>query len=259
MYHRASCDACGGEIGGARISCLTCQIKKEFSTLDFCQDPDCISVRVFNDELFRPHQPAHDLVKLRRVVHLRQFGQTYRDAKEALKQARKLFEKEDLKEPKSAIVAPSDDSGFEDAFDLDSYLDRRTGPKCANCDVPVTQPCWFCVQCESSFASLLYAKAAISNDHDLPAPSFICYDCDLHGRVKFGKHDFDTHDLVRCQEFIEEVELSVEDRLAELEQRFTKHEAAMHERLSLFESNVDDRLHKVEQLLEKIVNRFASV
>lgn len=163
--YRTSCDKCGGEIGGARISCLTCQVKKPFSTVDFCAEPGCISVRVFNDELFRPHQPTHDLVKLRRVVHLRQFGKTYRDAKEALKHARTFFASDEPKElvsPKSLVSSKSlmsskalmsavggSDSGFEDALDAD--LDTRAGPRCANCNNAVTQPCWYCVQCESTY------------------------------------------------------------------------------------------------------------
>lgn len=51
----------------------------------------------------------------------------------------------------------------------------------------------------------------------------------------------------------------MEDRLAELEQQFAKHGVAIHERLGRFESSVDDRLLRVEELLEKLVSKLGSV
>jgi hypothetical protein len=67
------------------------QMKDTFNTVDFCSTPGCLTQRVMRDDMQKAHLPHHDLMKVRRVVHTRQFGKTYRDAKEALKHARTLF------------------------------------------------------------------------------------------------------------------------------------------------------------------------
>ncbi|KAJ7248435.1 hypothetical protein C8J57DRAFT_1358239 [Mycena rebaudengoi] len=214
--HAEQCDACEGPIGGARISCLHCQMKDTFNTIDFCESPGCMLQPVTGDDLERPHVPAsHDLFKVRRVLHVRQFGKTYRDAKEALRKARSLGEEGP---PQSAWVPPV----------------------CAVCKNAVTQPCWYCVQCDED--------------------SFICDQCDAKEKVAFGIHDMYTHDLVRVQELVDDVELTVEERLAELEQRFVKHEAAMdgklkrvEDRLGRLELTVDSRMSKMEKLLEHVI------
>jgi hypothetical protein len=78
----------------------------------------------------KPHIPTHDILKVRRVVHIRQFGNTYRQAQQALKKAREFFpdpDDEEKAEPQQPTLA---------------------APRCAVCRRTVTQPCWFCVQCE---------------------------------------------------------------------------------------------------------------
>jgi hypothetical protein len=87
--------------------------------------------------------------------------------------------------------------------------------------------------------------------------SFICNECDAKGLAPFdksdkyeGAHDYDTHDLVRCQELVADVEASIEEQLAGLEARFANHEKVMDERLVKLELKVDDRLATVERLLE---------
>ncbi|KAJ7135469.1 hypothetical protein C8R43DRAFT_1021198 [Mycena crocata] len=228
--HDVRCDACTGVIGGCRVTCLTCRLEDTFDTADFCDTPSCTSAKVVPSGMTRPHLPTHDILKLRRVVHLRQFGQTYRLAKAALVRARKLF--------------PSLE---EEPMDTASSLGHSApsnvaSPKCAACHELVTQPCWFCVQCEE--------------------PSFICNSCDSNTKKKmtFGYHDAHSHDLVRCQPLVEEVEITLEDRLADLEQRFMQHEANMEQRLSSLEAKmdnrllkVDDRLVQVEKLLERVL------
>ncbi|KAJ6536683.1 hypothetical protein DFH09DRAFT_1324429 [Mycena vulgaris] len=219
--HAETCDACDGPIGGARISCLHCQMKDTFNTIDFCESPGCMLQPVTGDDLERPHVPAsHDLFKVRRVVHVRQFGKTYRDAKEALRKARSFFE-----EPDDGEEGPPS---------------PRPELVCAECNKPVEQPCWFCVQCDD--------------------PSFICDACDAKDKVAFGIHDMSTHDLVRVQVLVDDVELTMEERLAELDQRFVKHEAAMdgrlrrvEDRLGRLETTVDTRMSRVETLLERIL------
>ncbi|KAJ7461994.1 hypothetical protein FB451DRAFT_1267439 [Mycena latifolia] len=221
--HAEHCDACEGPIGGARISCLTCQMKDTFNTIDFCESPGCMLQPVTGDDLERPHVPAsHDLFKVRRVVHVRQFGKTYRDAKEALRKARSFFEEETEDGSEEGPSSP------------------RPDPICAECNKPVAQPCWYCVNCDD--------------------PSFLCDGCDSKDKVAFGIHDMSTHDLVRVQILVDDVELTMEERLAELEQRFIKHEAAMdnrlrrvEDRIGRLEMTVDTRMSRVETLLERIL------
>ncbi|KAJ6560234.1 hypothetical protein B0H19DRAFT_1146862 [Mycena capillaripes] len=221
--HAETCDVCDGPIGGARISCLHCQMRDTFNTIDFCtEDPTCMLQPVTGDDLERPHVPAsHDLFKVRRVVHVRQFGKTYRDAKEALRKARSFFEANDPEDEESPPSPPPE-------------------LLCAECKAPVTQPCWYCVHCDD--------------------PSFICDACDAKNKVSFGTHEMQTHDLVRVQELVDDVPLTMEERLAELEQRFGKHEVAMdgrlrrvEDRLGRLETTVDSRMSRVEKLLERIL------
>ncbi|KAJ7701822.1 hypothetical protein B0H17DRAFT_1176328 [Mycena rosella] len=204
--HDVQCDACTGTIGGCRVTCLTCRLEDTFDTVDFCDTHGCTSVKIVPTGMTRPHLPTHDILKLRRVVHLRQFGKMYREAKRALAKARQLF-------------PPPE----EDADAASSEKHAATSPKCAACNVHVTHPCWFCVQCEE--------------------PSFICNNCDSDPKKKvvFGYHK-DTHDLVRVQTLIEEVEVTLEERLADLEKRFIQHE-----------TNMDQRLGSLERILERVL------
>ncbi|KAJ7777905.1 hypothetical protein DFH07DRAFT_730843 [Mycena maculata] len=228
LWFSVRCDSCTGVIGGSRLTCLTCRLEHSFDTVDFCDNLSCASVKVVPSGMTRAHLPTHDILKLRRVVHLRQFGKTYRAAKRALTKARQFF------------LVPEEDAVVATSARVSTL--KIPGPRCAACDVPVTQPCWFCVQCEE--------------------PSFVCNSCDSDAKKKiaFGYHDSHSHDLVRCQPLIEEVEVTLEDRLADLEQRFIQHEANMEQRLASLEAKVDDRLLKVdgrlvqvEKLLERVL------
>ncbi|KAJ7031624.1 hypothetical protein C8F04DRAFT_1110026 [Mycena alexandri] len=270
--HSASCDNCEGNIGGARITCLVCQVKDTFNTVDFCSTPGCIDNRCKRDDMPKPHLPHHDLMKVQRVVHTRQFGETYRNAKAALKQARTFFKSPQAGVEDAESEADTDDeTGHAPSAKRLSRIPtlavsiphRRptsvllpmsavsvaqsqvpdpvpSGPACRVCTKPVSQPCWYCVQCAEE--------------------SFICWDCDLKGAevVKFGDHDFHTHDLVRVQELEEERDLSVEERLGELEERFTKHEKAMDERMGRMQAAVDGRMEKVEKLLEQLLLKLGA-
>ncbi|KAF8208355.1 hypothetical protein K438DRAFT_1813864 [Mycena galopus ATCC 62051] len=258
MHADLWCDNCEGQIGGARITCLICQMKDTFNTVDFCSTPGCIDNRVTSDELQKPHLPHHDLMKVRRVVHRRFFGQTYRDAKEALKQARAFFTSpsdataEEEEESSDSESDTEDEGGHAPVPLSGKRLSRRPGlaisippgappagpssglpmsavsaarqvlgPPCCACNKPVSQPCWYCVQCAKE--------------------SFICWECDAKGEVSFGSHDFHTHDLVRVQELVDEKDLSVEERLGQLEERF---------------STVDSRLGRMEALLEQVLKKM---
>ncbi|KAJ6588466.1 hypothetical protein B0H19DRAFT_1099542 [Mycena capillaripes] len=284
--HNVTCDNCEGDIGGARISCLVCQTKDTFNTVDFCSAPGCISHRVMRDDMEKVHLPHHDLMKVQRVVHMRQFGKTYRNAKAALKHARTFFKaapgaKGVLEDADSASESGSGSGSESDTDDEDGHAilaakrvsrlptlavsipppssnnraSRRfsafpmsaisaapepPGPSCSACNKPVSQPCWYCVQCGGAM--------------------FICWECDAKGSkiTAFGEHDFHTHDLVRVQELVEEQDLSVEERLSELEERFSKHEKNMEERLGRMEAAVDGRMAKMEQLLEQVLMKLGT-
>ncbi|KAJ7291115.1 hypothetical protein C8J57DRAFT_1458070 [Mycena rebaudengoi] len=284
--HDARCDSCKGPIGGARISCLVCQMKDTFNTVDFCEAPGCLTQRVMRDDMQKAHLPHHDVMKVRRVMHIRQFGKMYRDAKEALKYARTFFattpanEDGDSKNDSKSVVDSADEEGHASVnvarlsrvptlavaipeansrrasgnYSLSAVSVARSqaiqvpealakGPSCCGCSKPVSQPCWYCVQCAEQ--------------------SFICWECDMKGNVSFGDHNVHTHDLVRVQELVEEQDLSMEERFTELgsrfskhEQAFSKHEQAMDERLARLETAVDGRMEKMEKLLEQLLGRL---
>jgi hypothetical protein len=245
-------------------------MKDTFNTVDFCSTPDCIAHRVMRDDMQKAHLPHHDLMKVRRVLHTRLFGKTYRDAKKALKLARTFFkpgamagaeqnsearadtEGEDGHAPVSAMplsakrlsripaLAISIPQGAQlrgpgSGYPKSALSAARSpllnpaasGPSCCACKKPVSQPCWYCVQCGDA--------------------SFICWECDINGEVSFGNHDFHTHDLVRVQEVVDEKDLSMEERLVELEERFSKHEKAM-----------DSRMDRMEALLEQVLKKIVT-
>ncbi|KAJ7129233.1 hypothetical protein C8R44DRAFT_776236 [Mycena epipterygia] len=222
--HDVLCDACQGHIGGTRVTCLTCRLEDTFDTVDFHDHPSCMTAKVVPTGLTRLHLPTHDILKVRRVVHIRQFGKTYRQALQALKKAREFFPDED----DTKVVEPKKSTTLET-------------PRCAVCRRNVTQPCWFCVQCEE--------------------PSFICIPCEAKKKTSFAAHDFDTHDLVRCQVMVEVTEVVLEERLADIERRFERHEAHLDEKLHGLElkmgerwSNVDQRLSRLEGLLQSLIS-----
>lgn len=214
-------------------------------------------------------------MKVRRVVHTRLFGKCYKDAKEALKYARTLITSPGGTEEGSDLGSESDTEDEEGHPPLSATAKRLSqiptlavsipetsrpksmmltpmtpksvmpttalvpsGPSCANCKKVVSMPCWYCVQCAES--------------------TFICWECDMKGEISFGTHDYHTHDLVRVAEVVEEKDLSVEERLGELEERFMKHEKTMDERLGRLETTVDGRLVKVERLLEQLLLKLGT-
>lgn len=164
-----NCEACGGSIGGSRLSCLTCQMQEKFDTIDFCENQGCLSQSVVRDHLLQPHLPSHDLVKFRRVVHIMYLGKAYRDAKDALQRARALFA--------GAPVTVHQRKHVDDEDSDDSHSDPSSGCNtpntirltCSGCSQEVSQPCWYCVHCSSS-----YLNVPCENSADCPQirPSF---------------------------------------------------------------------------------------
>jgi hypothetical protein len=244
-----------------------------FNSVDFCETQGCIDHRLIRDDMLKAHLPHHDLMKVRRVVHLREFGTTYRNAKEALKNARTIFkssssstdpdtdseseadtEDEDGHAPASAKrlsripalaisipqqATPAALSSAHPATAVSTSMQVPNPiskpPPCCGCSKPVTQPCWYCVQCAGE--------------------SFICWDCDAKGTVSFGTH-LHSHDLVRVQDPVEEKDLTMEERFTELEERFSSHEKLMGERLGRLEAVVEGRMTTIEKMLEQVLRRM---
>ncbi|KAK7062151.1 hypothetical protein R3P38DRAFT_2495366 [Favolaschia claudopus] len=227
------CDLCilksnlEGHVGGSRITCLSCRLESEatLDTVDFCDNPSCSATKVIPSGLTKPHLPTHDILKVRRVVHIREFGKTYRQAKAALKKSRDFFPQPADENTKAAKkTGPS-----------------RPAPRCAVCRRPATQPCWFCVQCED--------------------PSFICMACDRKKKYSFPGHRMDAHDLVRCSVSVETVEVALEERLVDLEARIQKHQANIDDKLVSMEvkmgerlSRLDSRMDDLESLIRELIN-----
>lgn len=85
----------------------------------------------------------------------------------------------------------------------------------------------------------------------------ICMECDAKDAENHGDH-LVSHDLVRCQEAVEDIETSVENRLDSLESSFAKHETAMDQKFGRLESTVNERLTRLEALLEKFLERTSN-
>ncbi|KAJ7177914.1 hypothetical protein C8R46DRAFT_1212646 [Mycena filopes] len=261
--HVSTCDNCSSNILGSLTRCLICQRKNLFNTVDFCPRPECITKQIVLDDMEKVHQPHHDLLKVRRMVHRRQFGKTNQDAKEALKRARALFK--EYAETGQANPVESDGGVPLSAKRLSHILSQGLPsvaptadiqvagpPSCGACGKPVSQPCWYCVQCQEG--------------------TFICWECDAKPFIEFGNHDFRTHDLVRVLKL--EKDLTMEERFAELEtrsskheqnmeerlgrmdDRLTKHEDLMNERIGKLEATVEERMAKMEDLLERILTKL---
>ncbi|KAF7319402.1 VPS13 domain-containing protein [Mycena chlorophos] len=265
VHHSAWCDNCRGTIGGARVSCLVCQMKGTFNTVDFDESAECIAASVTRDDMQKPHLPHHDLIKLRRVLHIRDFGKTFHRAKDALAHARDLMKDTATSVPdvglvqsavqtsavskrlstlptKLAITIPSSPArGPRSAVSTRTTqtaldVNTSTGPQCANCGkgLCLAVPCWYCVQCEED--------------------TFICWECDAKGEMGIAEllkkmvHKFHAHDLVRVRDKVEEKELTMEERFEEAVK-------TMELRMGKMEKTVDERLGRVEMLLEQILAR----
>jgi hypothetical protein len=70
---------------------MDCQTTDEWNSVDLCDVPECVAAKIERDDLARPHLPTHDLVKVRRVVHMPQVGQLEQTTRSALERARQLI------------------------------------------------------------------------------------------------------------------------------------------------------------------------
>ncbi|KAF8529736.1 hypothetical protein BU17DRAFT_79834 [Hysterangium stoloniferum] len=225
VKHGYLCDHCGVTITKSRIMCLTCQTKDTWNTVDLCDEAGCMAAEANRVDLTMVHRPTHDLVKVRRVVHFMQHGQFERNSRAALEKARK-------------ILTPSEDANQGGMFREGEEKGEKA--KCTLCTKEISQPCWFCVQCEK--------------------PTFFCYDCDNGDVASFeaynGPHNYHAHDLVRCQKLVKDEDSSMEGRLTGLEERLSNHEKIMDERLTAMETKFERSHSQINTMLEKILEKI---
>ncbi|KAF7294308.1 hypothetical protein HMN09_01159800 [Mycena chlorophos] len=217
--HDVFCDACKGHIGGTRVTCLTCRLEGTFDTVDFCNTLACTSAKVIPTGLTKPHLPGHDVLKVRRVVHIRNFGRTYRDAQAAYKRSREFFPDPDDPHPHRVVKRP---------------------PECRVCRRAVDgNKCWFCVHCEE--------------------PSFICNSCEARPKIAFGNHNMDLHDLVRSQPpLAEEHEADLGERFDKHQEHIDHKLQELEDRVAARFSSVDERLADMERMLKMLVSALGS-
>nr|GAT44916.1 predicted protein [Mycena chlorophos] len=204
------CDVCSGTVGGARVTCLTCLIEGRMASIDFDDSPICVGSPVARERDNIEHQPHHDLVKLRRVVHDRYWTKTFREAKAALMRGR-------------------------------GFLTTKA-QCCANCGLSVNfaAPCWFCVQCpdetfvcwecdakgEAGVAKLLERKVHDYYMHDLVRVK----EAPMRTKLSVEQRVESMEEAVRkvevlvkgMDERIERIEKTVEERMARVEMLLAK-------------------------------------
>lgn len=178
----ASCDSCGGLIGGPRLFCLDCDIKSSelYNTLDLCSAPQCVGASVTRDDLEKAHEPIHRLVKVRTSVLTRSHGRVQTAACDAFgrvqETCRKIAESisasdEDATRPPDLQKASSSEStstampvkgdkpdGTKDEAEVQgkkTSRDARRGrvqdqslPSCGKCNDSLSFPFWYCIFCE---------------------------------------------------------------------------------------------------------------
>lgn len=155
-------------------------------TFDFCDKPACVGCTIkTRDDVTGPHLPTHDFVKIRSsILHYREIGKVLRNAKAGLERAKALLEKAEAQKKKreeaekeaekeagnkeetepgdgkdgEAEAPPSlpkkkispGRSEMTEASNTDSANEVVT-PTCLKCESPVSQPCFYCIDCPSTF------------------------------------------------------------------------------------------------------------
>lgn len=185
----ATCDSCGGRIGGPRLFCLDCAIKgikgtESYDSLDLCSEPKCVSARVTHrEDIEGTHEPHHTLVKLRTAVTTRNQGRTYTAACSAFERVGEICRKfaelnshpaeetasegqkvSNPEQQKSAEIPPKGDkpdgvtnspesakSGAEVKRGQIQDKDQNL-PTCGKCTGPLSFPFWYCIFCEGRFS-----------------------------------------------------------------------------------------------------------
>ncbi|KAF8512136.1 hypothetical protein JB92DRAFT_3173674 [Gautieria morchelliformis] len=241
--HRVQCAKCHGTIGGTRIICLICQPNKAWDTLDLCEDSECVGASIEQDSLPAPHLPTHDVIKVRRFVHIGHFGKLEREAVQALERVRLLLGTGD-----SA-------SDLEKAYDNDypsqgtQALPDRTSMKlgsshhCTFCNIKITLPCWYYIHREVKEEAGL--KEHDEEDFKKQCEAFL-----------------KTHDKARLKE---QYEAFSRNRMRPVSRTKMRHMISsdatkerlgnLEERLLALDSKMDDRLGRVEELLNSMLKK----
>jgi hypothetical protein len=178
----------------SRIVCLadSCQGQDRHNSVDLCDDPLCLNAKVSRSDLPTPHLPTHDVLKTRRVLQLREFGNVYRAAVSALQVSQEVMktgvnpanvpdrwnapgptdarvdaEKDKIERQDGQAEATSSDAGkaqaivpsvVYEASDQTTAAAKqgpessRQRPRCISCNQIVSSPCWYCVMCPSMSA-----------------------------------------------------------------------------------------------------------
>ena len=288
----ALCDSCGGRIAGPRLFCLDCVIKDTESdnTVDLCCELACIGERITDrDDLERPHEPNHRLVKARTPVLTRSHGRTYTKACEAFEYVQGFCTKiagfssqsheetgqdeqktSSLGATSTEMLVKSDElddvhstpvcgeGGAE--MEVETIPDAEQGqdqdqdlPTCGKCKGSLSFPFWYCIFCRGqSQRPLLYLsddRRRCSLDH-----LFICNECDAEGvpdlERSYGKHT-EEHHLIRClePEKTDDKPLPTEQRLTSMQSQLDKLSACMED-LAGFMKDLNARIGTIEQLLK---------
>ncbi|KZV80632.1 hypothetical protein EXIGLDRAFT_845372 [Exidia glandulosa HHB12029] len=137
------CNACGGHIKGSRIWCLQCR-QKDGDTIDLCGDKAACAM-AFGRSQDVVHLPEHDLLKIYRLLQMRDRGRILAMAKLRLDSSSRLFE---------LSVLPSEklDSAADPGLLLTlPYSTGSSGQLCIKCGDSITSPpCWLCIECDDT-------------------------------------------------------------------------------------------------------------
>lgn len=123
-------------------------------------------------------------------------------------------------------------------------------------------PIFFCGDCEAKGSNITprnhdYIHTLLDIEPPIIDPTIKCTQCDAWEESNELFYHDETHDLVWCQRLVDDgVALSTEIRLANLEERFSRHELAMDEKFAQLQSEVGTRLTRVENMLEAILGKL---
>jgi len=181
-----------------------------------------MSASVERSQSQTPHDSTHEVIKIRRIVHIRNLGKLDRAAKTTLDNVRVLL----------AANAPELEAAYDSDYPSQVIAPIKKSissmnelePACSKCNVKVTVPCWCFVD----------------------QGTFLCDKCEENGMAG-------THDLVRCQhiELDKDGAQSLEDRLVRLESRFV----TVDDRLCNLGNKVETRLQNIEDMLRCISDK----
>ena len=159
------CDHCGDPIYGTRMVCMECGTR---FTFDFCDKPACVGSTIRTrdrDDISSPHLPTHDFVKIRdQISHYREIGKVLRNATAGLKRAKNLLE--DVKDQKRRhefmrnneepeVEGEGRGNGDDNDSEASAPKDQVIALTCLKCDAPVSQPCFYCIDCPGKFFAAL--------------------------------------------------------------------------------------------------------